>query len=136
MHFTLCTFKLGWEPPKQRGALFYTYDAALRNTNANHYMHSKPKPHRGHTITWRSSLRFLISLEREKQHHKRHMVRMKTTPRQAEVRPLKWVVYITRNPVNFVIQQRRDLFLLDKQETRSNKQQLISGMSICRPRHL
>ena len=51
MHFTLRTFKLGREPPKQRGALFYTYDAALRNTNANHYTHSKPKPHQGHTIT-------------------------------------------------------------------------------------
>ena len=50
-HFTSRTFKLRQEPPKQRGALFYTYDAALRNTNANHYTHSKPKPHQGHTIT-------------------------------------------------------------------------------------
>ena len=32
MHFTSRTFKLGRELPKQRGALFYTYDAALRNT--------------------------------------------------------------------------------------------------------
>ena len=77
--------------------------------------HSKPKPHQGHTITWRSSLRFLASLEREKQQHKRHMVQMKATPWQAEVRPLKCVVYITRNPVTFVIQQHRDLFLLDQQ---------------------
>ena len=43
------------------------------------------------------------------------MVRMKSTPRQAEVRLLKCVVYITRNPVTFVIQWRRDLFLLDQQ---------------------
>ena len=78
-------------------------------------MHSKPKPHQGHTITWRSSLRFLISLEREKQQHKWHMVRTKSTPQQAEVRPLKCIVYITRNPVTFVIQWRRDLFLLDQQ---------------------
>ena len=43
------------------------------------------------------------------------MVRTKSTPRPAEVRPLKCVVYITRNPVTFVIQRRRDLFLLDQQ---------------------
>ena len=43
------------------------------------------------------------------------MVRTKSTPRQAEVRPLKCVIYITRNPVTFVIQRRRDLFLLDQQ---------------------
>ena len=77
--------------------------------------HSKPKPHQGHTITWRSSLRFLTSLEREKQQHKQHMVQMKSTPRQAEVRRLKCIVYITGNPVTFVIQWRRDLFLLDQQ---------------------
>ena len=83
---------------------------------------SKPKPHQGHTITWRSSLRFLASLEREKQQHKRHMVRTKSTPRQAEVRPLKCIVYITRNPVTFIIQRRRDLFLLD-QQARDQKHQ-------------
>ena len=43
------------------------------------------------------------------------MVRTKVTPRHAEVRPLKCVIYITRNPVTFVIHQRRDLFLLDQQ---------------------
>ena len=43
------------------------------------------------------------------------MVQTKETPRHAEVRPLKCVIYITRNPVTFVIQQRRDLFLLDQQ---------------------
>ena len=44
------------------------------------------------------------------------MVRTKSTPRHADVRPLKCIVYITRNPVTFVKQQHRDLFLLDQQE--------------------
>ena len=43
------------------------------------------------------------------------MVRTKATPRHAEVRPLKCVVYITRNPVTFIIRRRHDLFLLDQQ---------------------
>ena len=43
------------------------------------------------------------------------MVRTKATPRHAEVRPLKCVVYITRNPVTFDIQRHRHLFLLDQQ---------------------
>ena len=43
------------------------------------------------------------------------MVRIKATPQHADVRPSKCVVYITRNPVTFVIQRRRDLFLLDQQ---------------------
>ena len=40
------------------------------------------------------------------------MVRTKVTPRHAEVRPLKCVIYITRNPVTFIIHRHRDLFLL------------------------
>ena len=64
------------------------------------------------------------------------MVRTKGTPRHAEVRPLKCVVYITRNPVTFVIQRGRDLFLLD-QEVRDRKHQAaLSGMSIHHPQHL
>ena len=43
------------------------------------------------------------------------MVRTKVTPRHAEVRPLKCVIYITRNPVTFDIQRHRHLFLLDQQ---------------------
>ena len=50
------------------------------------------------------------------------MVRTKSTLRQVEVRLLKCVVYITRNPVTFVIQWRRDLFLLD-QQARDQKHQ-------------
>ena len=76
---------------------------------------SKPKPHQGHTFTWRSSLRIFASLEREKQQHHRHMVRTKSTPRHAEVRPLKCVVYITRNPVTFAIHRCREFYLLDQQ---------------------
>ena len=49
------------------------------------------------------------------------MVQTKMTPRQVEVRLLKCVVYITRNPVTFVIQRCRDLFLLD-QQARDQKQ--------------
>ena len=50
-----------------------------------------------------------------KQQHHRHMMRLKVTPLHAEVRPLKCVVYITRNPVTFVIHRRREFFLLDQQ---------------------
>ena len=50
------------------------------------------------------------------------MVQIKATPWHAEVRLLKCVIYISRNLVTFVIQQRRDLFLLD-QEARERKHQ-------------
>ena len=50
------------------------------------------------------------------------MVQIKVTPQHAEVRPLKCVIYISRNPVTFVIQRRRDLFLLD-QQARERKHQ-------------
>ena len=43
------------------------------------------------------------------------MVRTKATPWHAELRPLKCVIYITRNPVTFDIQPHRHLFLLDQQ---------------------
>ena len=42
------------------------------------------------------------------------MVRTKATPRHAEVCLLKCIVYITRNPVTFVIQWHHELFLLDQ----------------------
>ena len=64
------------------------------------------------------------------------MVRTKATPRHAEVRPLKCVIYITRNPVTFVIQRRRDLFLLDQQVRERKHKQLISSMFTRRPQHL
>ena len=50
------------------------------------------------------------------------MVRSKATPRYAEVRPLKCVIYITRNPVTFEIHWRREFYLLD-QQARERKQQ-------------
>ena len=43
------------------------------------------------------------------------MVRTKATPRHMEVQLLKCIVYITRNPVTFVIQRHHELFLLDQQ---------------------
>ena len=43
------------------------------------------------------------------------MVRSKAPPRHAEVRPLKCVVYITRNPVTFEIRRHREFYLLDQQ---------------------
>ena len=46
------------------------------------------------------------------------MVQTKATPRHAEVRLPKCVIYITRNPVTFDIQRHRHLFLLDQQAQR------------------
>ena len=43
------------------------------------------------------------------------MVQTKKTPHHAEVRPLKCIVYITQNPVTFVIQGHHGLFLEDQQ---------------------
>ena len=50
------------------------------------------------------------------------MVRTKSTPRHADVRPLKCIVYIARNPVTFAIHRRREFYLLD-QQARETKQQ-------------
>ena len=50
------------------------------------------------------------------------MVQIKSTPRHAEVRPLKCVVYITRNPVTFAIYRHREFYLLD-QQARERKHQ-------------
>ena len=119
MHFTSCTFKFNGSRPNQRGALFI-YDAALRVEKR--YEKSKPTPHQGHTFTWRSSLRNLTSLERELQNKHRRMVRTKLTPRHADVRPPKCVVYITRNPVTFAIHRRQEFYLLD-QRARETRQQ-------------
>ena len=52
------------------------------------------------------------------------MVQQKATPRHAEVRPLKCVVYITRNPVTFIIHRRREYYLLD-QQARERKHQAV-----------
>ena len=51
------------------------------------------------------------------------MVRTKVTPQHAEVRPPKCIIYITRNPLTFMIQRHRDLFLLD-QQARERKQEV------------
>ena len=50
------------------------------------------------------------------------MVRSKAPPRHAEVRPLKCIVYITRNPVTFQIHWCREFYLLD-QRARETKYQ-------------
>ena len=60
------------------------------------------------------------------------MVRTKATPRHVEVRPPKCVVYITRNPVTFVIQRHHDLFLLD-QQTQERKQEVAYKRHVHKP---
>ena len=50
------------------------------------------------------------------------MVQTKVTPRHAEVRPPKCVIYITRNSVTFDIQRHRHLFLLDQQAQQEKHQ--------------
>ena len=64
------------------------------------------------------------------------MVRLKATPRHAEVRPLKCVVYITRNPVTFAIHQRHNSTNWINKHERENIKQSTRGMSTCRPCHL
>ena len=60
------------------------------------------------------------------------MVQTKATPRHAEVRPLKCVIYITRNPVTFDIQRHRHLFLLD-QQARQERHQAAYKRHVHRP---
>ena len=60
------------------------------------------------------------------------MVRTKATPRHAEVRLPKCVVYITRNPVTFVIQRHRASFLLDQQAP-ERKQEVAYKRHVHRP---
>ena len=51
------------------------------------------------------------------------MVRTKATPHNADVQSPKCIVYITRNPVTFMIQRHYDLFLLD-QQVRDRKEEV------------
>ena len=60
------------------------------------------------------------------------MVRTKATPQHAEVRPPKYVVYITRNPVTFMVQRHCDLFLLD-QKVREKKQEVDYKRHVHKP---
>ena len=60
------------------------------------------------------------------------MVRTKATPHHAEIQLLKCVIYITRNPVTFVIQRNRDLFMLD-QQAREQKQEVVYKQHVHKP---
>ena len=60
------------------------------------------------------------------------MVQTKVTPRHVEIQPLKCVVYITRNPVTFVIQRNHALFLLD-QQVREQKQEVAYKRHVHKP---
>ena len=60
------------------------------------------------------------------------MVQTKATPRHAEVQPPNCVIYITRNPVTFVIQRHHDLFLLD-QQARERKQEVAYKRHVHKP---
>ena len=51
------------------------------------------------------------------------MVRVKSRPRHATIRPPKCVVYMSRNPITFSIHQHQELFQKDE-EARIKKQQL------------
>ena len=93
----------------------YTAISRCRTSESENFTIVSPSCTEGHTITWRSTLQFFMSLEREKQQHNWHMVQTKVTPHHAEVRLLKCIIYITQNPVTFVIQRYHELFLLDQQ---------------------
>ena len=60
------------------------------------------------------------------------MVRTKVTPWHAEVRLPKCIIYITRNPVTFMIQRHCDLFLLD-QQARERKQEVAYKRHVHKP---
>ena len=60
------------------------------------------------------------------------MVRTKVTPWNAEVRPPKCIVYITRNPVTFDIQRHHHLFLL-YQQVRQEQHQAAYKRHVHRP---
>ena len=60
------------------------------------------------------------------------MVQIKVTPRHAEVQPLKCVIYVSRNPVTFIIHRRREFFLLD-QQARERKQQASYKWHVHKP---
>ena len=51
------------------------------------------------------------------------MVRVKSRPRHATVRPPKCVMYMSRNPITFSIHRHQELFHKDE-EARMKKQQL------------
>ena len=51
------------------------------------------------------------------------MVRVKSRPRHATVRPPKCIVYMTRNPITFSIHRHQELFHKDE-EARMKKQKL------------
>ena len=52
-----------------------------------------------------------------------HMVRVKTKPRHATVRPPKCVVYMSHNPIRYSIHRHRELFQKDE-DARVKKKQL------------
>ena len=51
------------------------------------------------------------------------MVRVKTKPRHATIRPPKCVVYMSRNPITYSIHRHRELFQKDE-DARMKKKQL------------
>ena len=51
------------------------------------------------------------------------MVRVKTQPRHATVRPTKCIVYMTHNPITYSIHRHRELFQKDE-DARVKKKQL------------
>ena len=60
------------------------------------------------------------------------MVCTKVTPRHADVQLPKCIIYITRNPVTFVIQRHHDLFLLD-QQAQDRKQEVAYKRHVHKP---
>ena len=113
MHFTSHTFKLGWELPKQKRSVilltrcrtrkyedFSTHIVSPSRTKGI-LLHGGPPSEFSHH--WRGRNSSIISIWCKQ---KRLLGIQKYE--------LKCVVYMTRNPVTFVIQRRRDLFLLDQ----------------------
>ena len=111
----------------------FSYAALIFYENLNIV---SPSHTEGHTITWRSSLQFFVSLEREEKQSKQHMVRTKVTPRHAEVRLLKCIVYITRNPVTWYSMAFTSYFYWINKCERRNTRRPTNGMSTGRPRNL
>ena len=64
------------------------------------------------------------------------MVRTKSTPRHADVRPPKCIIFITRNPVTFAIHRHANFIFWTREHERRDSKQNTSGMCTPHPQNV